>query len=312
MSRTPKRMDGFVHRDSNALLFCTFALKQLSGTHPQANELPHDVCNLILKLLIVLTQQDREQIVFSSKLMEQTEEYERMANVISLLAETPYLDQKLTIEERNLFSVAWKNVIGTKRASWRVASSIRQKIESRRDSPPTVSTKAPTTGPASELVRKFDPMELKLVNATIQRIENELEFACKKILGLLDTMLGTHEGETEACVFFRKMKGDYLRYLCEFTSEVQKKMFVAESMQEYTKATELAQGLPTTHPIRLGLALNLSVFYYEILGEPEKGCMLAKDAFDAAIGDLDNLTEESYKDVTCIMQLLRSVPSQVV
>ncbi|KAH8496560.1 hypothetical protein H0E87_019349 [Populus deltoides] len=63
--------------------------------------------------------------------------------------------------------------------------------------------------------------------------------------------------------------------------------------------------LPSTHPIRLGLALNFSVFYYEIMNSPERACHLAKQAFDEAIAELDTLSEESYKDSTLIMQLLR-------
>ena len=63
--------------------------------------------------------------------------------------------------------------------------------------------------------------------------------------------------------------------------------------------------LAPTHPIRLGLALNFSVFYCEILNSPDRACRLAKAAFDDAIAELDTLSEESYKDSTLIMQLLR-------
>lgn len=55
----------------------------------------------------------------------------------------------------------------------------------------------------------------------------------------------------------------------------------------------------------MGLALNFSVFYYEILNSPDRACHLAKQAFDDAIAELDSLSEESYKDSTLIMQLLR-------
>jgi len=63
--------------------------------------------------------------------------------------------------------------------------------------------------------------------------------------------------------------------------------------------------LEPTHPIRLGLALNYSVCYYEILKDKKKACELAKKAFDDAISKLDKLNESSYKDSTLIMQLLR-------
>ena len=71
-------------------------------------------------------------------------------------------------------------------------------------------------------------------------------------------------------------------------------------------ATDVAQTeLTPTHPIRLGLALNFSVFYYEILNSPDRACHLAKQAFDDAIAELASLSEESYRDSTLIMQLLR-------
>lgn len=93
-------------------------------------------------------------------------------------------------------------------------------------------------------------------------------------------------------------------------------------MTAYKKASEdAAAKLAPTHPIRLGLALNFSVFYYEILNSPANACDMAKQvgatvatessladqkqAFDDAIAELDSITEDSYKDSTLIMQLLR-------
>ena len=98
---------------------------------------------------------------------------------------------------------------------------------------------------------------------------------------------------------------------------------VDNSRKAYDEAYEKAkEELAPTHPIRLGLALNFSVFYYEINNKPESACELAKQvycclvlsfrsilvlmqAFDDAIAELDKLQEDSYKDSTLIMQLLR-------
>lgn len=104
--------------------------------------------------------------------------------------------------------------------------------------------------------------------------------------------------------FFRK--GDYHRYLAEFAIGNDRKEAAENSLVAYKAASDIAMTeLPPTHPIRLGLALNFSVFYYEILNSPDRACRLAKAAFDDAIAELDTLSEESYKDSTLIMQLLR-------
>merc|ERR1711977_415579 len=74
----------------------------------------------------------------------------------------------------------------------------------------------------------------------------------------------------------------------------------------YDEAMKVATAeLLVTHPIRLGLALNFSVFHYEVLNNPDEACKMARTAFEDAIAELDNVTEDSYKDSTLIMQLLR-------
>ena len=74
----------------------------------------------------------------------------------------------------------------------------------------------------------------------------------------------------------------------------------------YRAASEEAMiDMAPTHPLRLGLALNYSVFYFEILNAPDRACKLAKQAFDDAMAQLDELDEDAYKDSTIIMQLLR-------
>jgi len=94
--------------------------------------------------------------------------------------------------------------------------------------------------------------------------------------------------------------------LAEVATGETRNTVVDDSQAAYQDAFEISKGkMQPTHPIRLGLALNFSVFYYEILNSPDKACQLAKQAFDDAIAELDTLNEDSYKDSTLIMQLLR-------
>ena len=124
---------------------------------------------------------------------------------------------------------------------------------------------------------------------------------------LLDDHLIAKAQIPESKVFYLKMKGDYFRYLAEVASdETERQTIVDDSCKAYEAAFDISKSeMAPTHPIRLGLALNYSVFYYEINNAPEKACQLAKQAFDDAIAELDTLNEESYKDSTLIMQLLR-------
>merc|ERR1712211_17794 len=99
------------------------------------------------------------------------------------------------------------------------------------------------------------------------------------ILGLLDKNLIAKASTGESKVFYQKMKADYYRYIAEF-SDGDKKTDAASSAEEaYKDAAKVAEkDLAVTHPIRLGLALNFSVFQYEVLQQPDEACKMARTA----------------------------------
>lgn len=225
--------------------------------------------------------QDRDDLVQRAKLAEQAERYDDMATAMKKVTE---MGAELSNEERNLLSVAYKNVVGARRSSWRVISSIEQKSE----------------GSAGH------EKKLSMAKEYREKVETELKDTCKHVLTLLDDHLIAKASNAESKVFYLKMKGDYFRYLAEVATGSNRTEVVGESEKAYQAALDIAkEQMQPTHPIRLGLALNYSVFFYEILNSPDRACHLAKQAFDDAIAELDTLNEESYKDSTLIMQLLR-------
>ncbi|KAL3185905.1 hypothetical protein MRX96_028781 [Rhipicephalus microplus] len=75
-------------------------------------------------------------------------------------------------------------------------------------------------------------------------------------------------------------RGDYHRYLAEFATGNDRKEAAENSLVAYKAASDIAMTeLPPTHPIRLGLALNFSVFYYEILNSPRQGMPAGQGSF---------------------------------
>lgn len=220
----------------------------------------------------------REEEVQKAKLAEQAERYDDMVVAMKHVTETGV---ELTNEERNLLSVAYKNVVGSRRSSWRVIS--------------TFAHKGSETDVRTILSKEYR-----------QTIEKELREICKDVLGLIENFLLPKAQNPESKVFYLKMKGDYYRYLAEVATAEDRDEVVEQSRSAYADAMDIAKhNMEPTHPIRLGLALNYSVFFYEIVNVPGSACQLAKKAFDDAIAELDTLNEESYKDSTLIMQLLR-------
>ncbi|XP_068706259.1 14-3-3-like protein 1 [Montipora foliosa] len=236
-----------------------------------------------------ISAQSEDTLVELAKYAEQAERYDDMSDAMKRVTEKKCLsNQHLSAEERNLLSVAYKNVVGARRSSWRVISALEGKHESSEE-------------------------KNQMLSDYRKKIEKELNDICQEVLDLLENLIKEYSvaddpaADYEAIIFYHKMKGDYFRYKAEVAAEDgDRKEVQRQSEEEYEKALDFSKTkLVPTHPIRLGLALNFSVFYYEIKNNPDKACKLAKEAFDDSIADLDKLQEDSYKDSTLIMQLLR-------
>ncbi|GFO22004.1 hypothetical protein PoB_004850900 [Plakobranchus ocellatus] len=226
---------------------------------------------------------DVELLLKFATLSERMERYDDMAGAMKKVIETR---GKLSEEEQNLFSVAYKNVIGALRSQWRIISSIEQKQAS--------------TGAQDS--------ETELIENYRKQIEREMIRICDEVLILLEKCLSVAEedGSDLDKLFYLKLRGDYFRYKVEVETEEARENDAAEAEKAYTKATELARSsVPSTHMHRLGLALSFSLFHYEIKSNQKEACELAKQAFDEAVAELDKLKEDSYKASTLIMQQLR-------
>uniref|UniRef100_A0A2P2L7W4 14-3-3 domain-containing protein n=1 Tax=Rhizophora mucronata TaxID=61149 RepID=A0A2P2L7W4_RHIMU len=154
----------------------------------------------------------REENVYMAKLAEQAERYEEMVEFMEKVS-AAVENEELTVEERNLLSVAYKNVIGARRASWRIISSIEQKEESRGN---------------EDHVSKIRDYRAK--------IEKELSTICEGILKLLDSRLITSASSGDSRVFYLKMKGDYHRYLAEFKTGAERKETAESTLSAYKSA----------------------------------------------------------------------------
>merc|ERR1712190_276538 len=213
-------------------------------------------------------------------LAEQAERYDEMASHMEAVGKSP---EEMGVEERNLLSVAYKNAVGSRRAAWRIITSVEQKEKTKGNEE--------HAGWAKEYCTK---------------VEKELQKICDTILGLLDKNLIPKASTGESKVFYQKMEADYYRYIAEFSDGDKKSQAANSAKLAYEEAQKVAEkDLVVTHPIRLGLALNFSVFQYEVLQNPDEACKMARTAFEDAIAELDNVAEDSYKDSTLIMQLLR-------
>lgn len=213
-----------------------------------------------------------------ARVAEQAERFEDMVAFLEQAIKAKK-GEDFTIDERNLLSVGFKNLIGSQRGAIRTIGAIEQ-----------------------------NPKYQKFSNALSgykKRIERELYEQCMRIVKIVkDKCLGLAV-DNESKAFFQKMIGDYYRYVAESATEATLEEVKKGALEGYQEADKLSRDLNACNPIRLGLALNFSVFYYEVMNDHKKACELGEVALTEALEKIDDVDEETFRDAKSIIELLK-------
>jgi 14-3-3 protein epsilon len=218
-----------------------------------------------------------EEKIFMARVAEQAERFDDMVEFLR-----PILREKggdFSVEERNLLSVGFKNLIGGKRTAIRTISAIEQ------------NPKYSKFGAALSAYKK--------------KIEGELQKDCQNIINMIKQDAMKTLADAEGKAFFLKMVGDYYRYMAESAQGDVLTQAREGALENYKQADAAGKDLPACNPIKLGLALNFSVFYYEVMQDNKQACALAETALQDAMNKIDDVDEETFRDAKSIIELLK-------
>ena len=219
--------------------------------------------------------------LFLTKLFQRTERYSDMVTAINKYVE---LNPKLSVEERKMLCDGYKNIISDKRNSLRLLNNLNKKEEEEGN-------------------QNNHYKQIKIIKS---KIEEELLQIFKKIHAMLDEYLIPNAQDEETKIFYMKIKADYYRYHCEFAEEEQFEEAKKNAEKIYKEAYDMSlKGINIYNSVRLGLALNYSVFLYEIMESKNEAYDIAQKTYDDAMKVVDDLEKDRTSDNLLLIQLLK-------
>ena len=222
-----------------------------------------------------------DDYVFLMKLFQKTERYPEMVKAIN-----KYVEQNpvLNDEERKLLCDGYKNIISDKRNSLRLLSNLSKKEEEE----------------GKQINHK------KQINIIREKIESELLSIFEEVHSILDKYLIPNAQNTETKVLYMKIKADYYRYHCEFAENDAFDEAKDKAEKIYKEAYDLAlKEISIYNSVRLGLALNYSVFEYEIMDNKNDAYNIAQKAYDEVMKVVDDLEKDRTSENLLLIQLLK-------
>eukprot|EP00347_Sterkiella_histriomuscorum_P003582 403363735 len=214
-----------------------------------------------------------------ARIAEQSEQYDDMIEILKPFFESKTTD--LTVEERNILCLAYKNAVGTRRIAWRAASAVTK-------------------------LQKYSDYQNES-SAYRKKLEEEVVNMCKDMIKLAKTLCtrAKKDGNTESQIYYHKLQGDYLRYVAEVGDGERLQKAMQMALDEYNKGIELAEQLSPADPTRLSLLLNYSVFCYETVGQKDQAIEIANQSLEDAIQDIDQVDKAKAQESATILEFIK-------
>jgi len=231
---------------------------------------------------------DAKELLYMARIAEQAERFEDMIGYMKKYLEISK-DLK-DMEKRNLLFNAYKMAVLSRRNASRTIAAFETKEKTKNS------------------------RQIEVINYYKTKVEKELENFCLELLAIIDQTLLKHPTDLETKVLYLKTKADYYRYISEiYTGENFKRSsenaskFYQAAIEVFAERVEKGEKIfPATNPIRLGLALNYSIFQAEIKHDPKSAMNIAKKAFEEALNEFDNMIDEEMKvNAASVMQTLK-------
>jgi len=223
-----------------------------------------------------------EKNVYMALLAQQCGRYEEMFKFMEDLIIQRNKD--FSLKEREFLTYGYINYISAKRKALHMVMAYETKEKKKENS-----------------------FFLMYIQEYRRKIETELTQSCQRICNILDSLLIKKAENIETKIYYRKLKGDLNRYVAEYAKDELREKVMKDGLTAYQEALKMSKELPILNEVLLGLSLNMSLFYYEVMNEIKNAIKISNECAIRIDKELPNFDEanESNKVIITLVNLIK-------
>ena len=228
------------------------------------------------------TRPKYEKNIYMALLAQQCSRFEEM---FKFLEDSVIIRNKdLSFKERELLAYGYVTYIKSKRKSLHMIMAYETKEKKNENS-----------------------IFLSYIQEYRRTLESDLTLSCQKIIYIIDSLLIKKADNNESKIFYKKLKGDLNRYIAEYAKDELREKVMKDGLTAYQEAMNLSKDMPIMNETLLGLALNMSLFYYEVINERKNAIKIADECIHKVEKELANFDQdnENNKVIMALIGLIK-------